>query len=44
MIFKILVIMWFGIISGNINSVAEEIRKNREVMYCFIDKIKEMKK
>ena len=43
MIFKILVIMWLGIIAAYIIEVAAEIRKNRKAIYYFIDKIKEMK-
>lgn len=43
MIFKIIITMWLAIIAANINGVAAEIRKNREAIYYFIDKIKEMK-
>ncbi len=43
MFFKILVIMWLIIISFDTSSIAAEIRKNREAIYYFLEKIKEMK-
>lgn len=44
MIFKFLVIMWLVIIAGNLNTVVSELIKNREAIYYFIDKVKEMAK
>lgn len=43
MIFKFLVVFLLCVIAGKINSVGVEINKNRDAIYYFIDKIKEMK-